>query len=126
MARSKKPTKAARSSKRNSWERISKARLEALVAEATVDAYGKCEQGTGLFTMIEDHLALPFRTQVLGVEVTVVKVDLNDCDDVVAICKRGRERQALSILDLPLPNPRPDGWEWIEAFRYWARGGRVA
>ena len=101
------------------------ARLEGLVAEATVDAYGEFEQATGLLTMIEDHLALPFTTQVLGVEVTVVKVDLKDRDDVVAICKRGGERQLLSILDLPLTNPRPEGWEWIEAYRHWARGGRV-
>ncbi len=124
MARSKNPTKATRSSKRNSRGSISKARLEELVEEATVDAYGECEQATGLFTMIEDHLALPFTTEVLGVEVTVVKVDLNDRDDVVAICKRGKERKALSILDLPLPNPPPEGWEWIEAYRHWARGWR--
>ena len=87
-----------------------------------VNAYGECEQATGLFTMIEDHLALPFTTEVLGVEITVVKVDLNDRDDVVAICKRGKERQLLSILDLPLPNPPPEGWEWIEAYRHWVRG----
>jgi len=124
MARSKNPTKATRSSKRNSRGSISKARPEELVEEATVDAYGECEQATGLFTMIEDHLALPFTTEVLGVEVTVVKVDLNDRDDVVAICKRGKERQSLSILDLPLPNPPPEGWEWIEAYRHWARGWR--
>ena len=23
---------------------------------------------------------------------------------------------------LPLPVPRPAGWEWIEAYRRWARG----
>ena len=125
MARPKKPAKTTRLSKRNSPGSISKARLEALVAEATVDAYGECEQATGLFTMIEDNLALPFSTRILGVEVTVVKVDLNDRDDVVAICKRGREHQSLSILDLPLPTPPPEGWEWIEAYRHWARGGRV-
>jgi len=124
MARSKNPTKATRSRMRNSRGSISKARLEELVEESTVDAYGECEQATGLFTMIEAHLALPFTTEVLGVEVTVVKVDLNDRDDVVAICKRGKERQSLSILDLPLPNPPPEGWEWIEAYRHWARGWR--
>jgi hypothetical protein len=125
MARAKKPTRDTRLSKRKSHGSISKARLETLVAEATVDAYGECEQATGLFTMIDDHLALPFTTRVLGVEVTVVKVDLNDRADVVAICKRGKERQSLSILDLPLPNPPPESWEWIEAYRHWARGGRV-
>ena len=75
--------------------------------------------------MIEDNLALPFTTRVLGVEVTVVKVDLNDRDDVIAVCKRGKEFQSLPILDVPLPHPPPEGWEWIEAYRHWARGGRV-
>ncbi|MCT9076384.1 calcium-binding protein [Streptomyces fulvoviolaceus] len=47
------------------------ATLEALIAEATVDAYGEEEQLTGLFTMIEENLAVPFATTVLGVEVNV-------------------------------------------------------
>ena len=109
---------------RKKQERLSKARLEDLVEEATVDAYGESEQTTGLFTMLEEHLELPFTSQVLGVEVTVVKVDMNDRDDIVAICKRGKDRQSLPILDLPLPESPPKGWEWIEAYRHWARGWR--
>jgi len=31
---------------------------------------------------------------------------------------RGRERQSVPILDLPLPSPRPEGVEWIEAYRH--------
>lgn len=27
--------------------------------------------------------------------------------------------QAIPILDLPLPVPRPDGAEWIDAYRHW-------
>jgi hypothetical protein len=38
-----------------------------LVGEATVDCYNEYEQATGLFTMIEEHLAIPFQTEVLGV-----------------------------------------------------------
>jgi hypothetical protein len=33
-------------------------------------------------------------------------------------------RQSIPILDLQLPSPQPDGWEWIEAYRHWARGGQ--
>jgi hypothetical protein len=64
------------------------AAIEAMIEEATVDAYGDDEQLTGLFTMIEEHLAVPFTTTVLGVEVTVRKVDLT-ADTIVAICARG-------------------------------------
>ena len=92
-----------------------------LVEEAIVDAYGESEQVTGFFTMIEDHLALPFNTEILGVVATVTKVDLTRTDHIVAICRRGKQRQSIPILDLPLPGPPPDGWEWIEAYRYWTR-----
>ena len=115
-----KPTRAPQSAK----NRPTKAQLEALVEEAIVDAYEESEQATGFYTMIEDNLALPFTTQVFDVEVTVVKVDLTERDDIVAICERGKDRQSIPILDLPLPTPPPGGWEWIEAYRYWARGWR--
>jgi hypothetical protein len=96
--------------------------LDALIEEATVDAYGDEEQRGGLFTMIEEQLALPFETEVLGVPVTVEGVDVTETEEIVAICRRGRTRQTLSILELPLPDPPPAGAEWIEAYRRWARG----
>ena len=99
--------------------RISKAGLEAMVEEATVDCYNESEQVTGLFTMIEENLVVPFETTVLGAPVTVERVDLNHRDQIVAICARGRDRQAIPILDLPLPSPLPAGAEWIAAYRHW-------
>jgi hypothetical protein len=100
---------------------LGRAELEALVAEAVVDAYGDDEQLTGLYTMIEDDLAVPFTTRVLGVEVTVRRVDLRH-GGIVAICQRGPDSQAIGILDLPLPDPPPEGAQWIEAYRHWAVG----
>jgi len=94
-------------------------RLEALIAEAIVDAYGESEQRTAFFTMIEENLALPFETEILGVTVTAESVDLDETENIVAICRRGAKRQANSILDLPLPKPLPAGAEWIEAYRLW-------
>lgn len=103
--------------------RISRAKLEDMIEQATVDAYGESEQMTGWSTMIDENLAVPFETMVLGVSVTVERVDLDESESIVAICRRGRERQSLSILDLPLPTPAPDGAEWIEAYRRWRGGG---
>ena len=96
------------------------AALESMIEAATVDAYNDDEQLTGLFTMIEEHLVMPFTTTVLGVEVTVDKVDLTT-DNIVAICVRGRDRQQIDLLDLRLPTPAPDGAVWIDAYRHWAR-----
>lgn len=94
-----------------------------MIEEATVDAYGEAEQLAGLYTMLEEHLAVPFETTVLGVPVIVKVIDLTDRDEIVAICSRGRCRQAIPILDLALPSPAPVGAEWIEAYRYWAGRG---
>lgn len=96
-------------------------RLEVLVEEAIVDAYNESEQRTGFLTVLEDNLVIPFETEVLGVAVTVERIDFSDAEEIVAICRRGAHRQAIPILDLPLPAPPPPGAEWIEAFRYWAR-----
>lgn len=101
---------------------IDRAGLDAMVQEATVDCYNESEQATGLFTMIEEHLDFPFETSVLGVTVTVAGVDISDDDQIVAICVRGKTRQVIPILDLPLPEPAPQGAEWIAAYRHWSGG----
>ena len=95
----------------------SRKKLEALIDEATADAYGEEEVLVGFFTLIQDNLAFPFETAVLGVPVTVSTVEMTAGNAIVAVCVRGRERQRIPILDLPLPSPRPCGWECIEAYR---------
>ena len=97
--------------------------LAEMIEEATMDAYGPSEQVSGFFTMLEEHLDLPFSTTVLGVEVVIERIDLTRAEEIVAICKRGRQRQSIPILDLPLPTPAPEGAAWIEAYRHWTIGG---
>jgi hypothetical protein len=85
---------------------MSEAELDGLVAEATVDCYHDDEQLYGLYMVIVDNLTLPFRTRVLGVDVTVDSVDLADPGHVVAVCRRGPEQQAIPILGLLMPTGR--------------------
>lgn len=101
----------------------SEGELRALIEEATVDAYGEDEQLVGFFTMIQDHLDVPFETEVLGTQVSVVEVDQNSRGEIVAVCERAGKSQRIPILDLPLPEPRPGGAEWIDAYRLWSGGG---
>ena len=101
---------------------LSKARLKELIEQAIVDAYGEEEQVGGFFTMIEEYLALPFRVKALGIDADVEKVDMTLDGQIVAICHRGKTRQKIPILDLPLPTPAPAGAEWIAAYRHWRRG----
>jgi hypothetical protein len=90
-----------------------------MVEEVTVDCFNEDEQATGLFTMIEENLEVPFETWVLGVSITVASVDLTDSNQIVAMCRRDGLRQAIPILDPTLPTPPPAGAEWIEAYRRW-------
>jgi hypothetical protein len=115
-----KATRATRST-RTPPKKLSTAELDALIAEATVDAYGESEQATGFYTMFEEYLALPFKTQLLGIPVTVEGIDMTDDEQIVAVCVRGRSRQKIRILELPMPDPPPAGWTWVEAYRRWAR-----
>src|SRR5437762_13851142 len=105
-------------------KKLGRRQLEALMEEALIDAYGESEQRVGFLTMLENHLAVPFTTNILGIPVRVERVDLNDAEEIVAVCRRERQRQVIAILNLPLPSPPPVGWEWIEAYRHWVRGRR--
>jgi hypothetical protein len=99
---------------------LSEAELDALIDQATVDCYNEGEELAGFAVMIGDNLAMPFDTTVLGVTVTVKQIDQAE-SGIVAICVRGKHRQAIPILDLPLAEPPPQGAEWIAAYRHWTR-----
>src|SRR2546425_13192835 len=94
---------------------LSKARLDELIEEAVVDAYGESEQATGFYTMLENDLRLPFETRILGVTASVESIDITEDDQLVALCRKGKTRQLVSLLELPLPSPPPEGSEWIVA-----------
>ena len=100
---------------------LSDEKLDALVEEATVDAYGDDEQLDGFAVMIEDNLEVPFETTVLGMTVTVQKITQME-SGIVADCVRDGHHQTISVLDLLLPEPPPKGAEWIAAYRHWAGG----
>jgi hypothetical protein len=101
---------------------LSSAKLDEMIEEATVDAYGESEQIVGFLTLLEERLKFPFKTEVPGMEATVERLDMTDDEQIVAVCSHGKSEQLILILDLTLPDPPPEGAEWIEAFRRWARG----
>src|SRR5260370_29588738 len=77
---------------------FSKAKLEKLIEQGVVDAYTEEEQAVGFLTMKEDHLSLPFSTNVLGVDVVVEKVDMTNNGQIVAGFRRDKNRQTNGIL----------------------------
>jgi hypothetical protein len=99
--------------------KITPDQLTGMIEVATVDADDESEQATGWFTMFEEHLELPFETEVLGVQVKVARIDMRADNRIVALCTRGKVRQAIDVADLPLPTPAPEGSEWIVAYARW-------
>jgi Calcium binding len=99
------------------------AHLDELIEEATVDCYDEEEQASGFFAIIDDNLALPFMTPILGVEASVAAVVMDDAGRIKAVCERNGEQQRIDLIDLPLPSPLPSGAEWIAAYRRWVEGG---
>ena len=87
-----------------------------------VDAYGEDEQKVGFLTMMQEHLALPFSVNILGVEAVMEKVDMTRDGRIVAVCQRNGIKQRIEILDLPLPKPASAGAEWIAAYSHRRRG----
>ena len=102
--------------------RLSPRHLDELIEQAIVDAYGPAEQAVGFHATLAQELALPFNAIVLGVTVSVRRLDLTNRGEVMAVCYHGRERSSIPLTDLALPEPPPAGWEWIEAYRRWVRG----
>ena len=93
--------------------------LEALIEEALIDAYGDDEQFMGMMIMVQENLELPYTTWLLGVEVSVVALKDRGLN-IVAICTRGEHQQAIPLTDLPVPDPPPEGVEWIAAWRLYS------
>jgi hypothetical protein len=104
-------------------EAATSAQLDELIEEATVDCYDEEEQASGFFTIIEDNLALPFTTRILGVDASVAAVEMDNDGRIKAVCERSGEQQRIDLIDLPLPSPPPSGAEWIAAYRRWVEGG---
>jgi hypothetical protein len=49
-------------------------------------------------------------------------IDITDDDQLVAVCRKDKAKQQISLSELPLPSPLPKGAEWIVAYRYWRTG----
>jgi hypothetical protein len=101
---------------------LSKARLGELIEEALVDANGESEEMTGFFTMMESDLHLPFETEMLCMTVIVEGIDIAEDGQLVAVCRKDKTRQRISLSELPLPSALPKGAEWIIAYQYWRTG----
>jgi len=97
-----------------------RARLQALIEEATADCYGEGEEHAGIVNMIEENLVHPFKARVIGEEVEVVEVTAPKSGfGVDVVCRYKGKDYRLDISALEWPTPKPAGYEWVEAFEAW-------
>jgi hypothetical protein len=99
-----------------------KAKLKALIDEATVDCYGEDEAFWCFFTVLEERLAFPLKAEIVGRRVTVVGLDGHRSSlyrGIVARVQHAGEEYTASLLDLDLVDADPESSEWLEAYRYW-------
>ena len=96
-------------------------RLRTLIEEATVDCYDEDEQHMGLMNMIQEEVACPFRAKVIGEEVEVVELEepKGGGHGLNAVCKHKGKSYRVGIDSLEWIEPKPGGFEWIEAYFAW-------
>src|SRR4051794_34541644 len=105
-------------------KRPDRARLEELIEEATVDCYDEEEQHAGLLTALQDGIACPFAARVIGEEVEVVELRGRESGKGLdAVCRYKGKDYPIDILSLAWGEKKPEGHEWVEAYRLWLNGG---
>ena len=99
-----------------------KARLEAMIEEATVDCYNGDEEFAGMLATLEDRLAFPFRARVLGEAVEVIGLDEKQSSErrgVVAKVRKGGRQYTIALADVEAMQKDTEMAEWLAAYRYW-------
>ncbi len=106
-------------SKRKSEDEILD-RVDALIQEILVDAYGEDEQFWGFLQAFEDNVTLPANAFVIGEPVTVTGFyyDGNERRGLTTECNKGSKRYEVALSELVFPSGS-EGAEYVEAYRAW-------
>jgi hypothetical protein len=85
-----------------------RARLRALIEEATADASDEIEQHMGLVSAIEEEVVCPFQTKVIGEEVEVVELSGPEAGfGLDAVCRYKGKEYRIEINSLEWPRKKP-------------------
>ena len=106
-------------SKRKSGDRTLD-RVDALIQEILVDAYGEDEQLWAFLQAFEDNVKLPADAFVIGEPVTVTSFgyDGNERRGLTVACHKGTNNYEVALSELVFPNAS-EGAEYVAAYRAW-------
>ena len=101
---------------------INRARLDELIAEATLDCNGEEEEHTALLTIIEDQVVCPFRAKVIGATVEVTRFEWPKSGyGMLAVCRRKGRAYRVDINSMEWIEPFPEGYQRIAAYQAWRK-----
>jgi len=101
---------------------MDKAKLEALLEEATAHCYDEEDVFWGVFSALVGGLSFPLQASVSGEAVTLVGLDGHTSDPqagVMARVQKGDQEQTVALAELEPLDPDPVSAEWLAAYRYW-------
>ncbi len=99
----------------------SEEKLDEMLADATVDAYGDYEEFMSMVCHLDTNMDFPFKAKVLGDTVEVVGIEANMSNPgrgVVANVRKKGKIYTIGLAELTV-DPGSENAEWIEVFHYW-------
>jgi hypothetical protein len=102
--------------------RPNRGKLRALIDQAIHDSVDESDEHAGLLSMIREEVACPFPARVDGKDVECIRFDWPSKGyglNAVCNCKDKGNTLVVDISKLEWTEPRPQGYEWIEAYFAW-------
>src|SRR3954454_12026593 len=95
-------------------------RLRALIDRATGDSVDESDEHASLLSTVRAEVICPFRARLGGEIVDCVRLESPKKGyGLNAVCKSKGQTEIVDICKLEWVAPRPEGYEWIEAYFAW-------
>jgi hypothetical protein len=95
-------------------------RLRALIDQATGDSVDESDEHASLLSTVRAEVVCPFRARLNGEMVDCIRLESPKKGyGLNAVCKSKGKTEIVDICKLACVEPRPKGYEWIEAYFAW-------
>ena len=96
--------------------------VKACIELALTDAYGEYEQASGWLACIETIFERFDRVNLMGEQVALEGLDLENELAVVAVCTKGKRRARVALDSVEFPGITPIEARWLKAWKQFSRG----
>ncbi len=102
--------------------RITKAELNKMIQEATVDCYNEDEAFMGVLYYLADNISFPFKAKAFGDMAEVIGIDDEESElerEVMATIRMEGDEYTISLDELELEPDDTENARWLEMYEYW-------